>query len=318
MKHLLAKTVMLCALALPAAAQEMRPFTDHAGRTVMIPADPQRIAALGSKNVAVPLIELGVMPIASQGSMRKDGTRVMRASKVTTGVEFDNSDIRFVGDFPVDIEETAAAKPDLIILPDWQDQVSLEQLEAIAPTVVYATDTPLHEAQAFFAELTGTGERIALNRARYDAQVAQIKALVPEGTTVSYFQGYNGQMYAWNEYFHIAALLRDAGFTFPKIINDIPEGEYKRFSAENLQDFDADWIFITYRTDLQQTPQDAIEGMKSVFPGWCDALKACRKGRVVYLPRAEVTTPSYDAAMAVAFAIASHMSDPARQPERFK
>ena len=318
MRRLFIKTVIMCAIALPAMAQETRSFTDHAGRVVTIPADPQRIAALGAKNVAVPLIELGVMPIASQGSVRTDGSKIMRASKVTTGVDFDTSDIRFLGNFPVDIEAVAAARPDLIILPDWQDQVSLDQLEKIAPTVVYVTDTPLHEAQAFFAELTGTGDRLALNRARYDAQVDQIRALVQAGTTISYFQGYNGTLFSWNEYFHIGALLRDAGFVFPDIINTIPKGEYARFSAENLTDFDADWIFITYRTDQKQTPLDAIEGMKSVFPGWCEALEACRAGRVVYLPRAEVTTPSYDAGMAVAFAIVSHLSDPARRPERLE
>ena len=318
MRHLFAMTVILCALALPAMAQETRSFTDHAGRIVTIPANPQRIAALGASLVTVPLIELGVMPIASQGTVRMDGSKIIRASKVTTGADFDTSDIRFLGDNPVDIEAVAAARPDLIILPDWQN-VSLDQLEKIAPTLVYASNTPLHEAQAFFAELTGTGERLALNRARYDAQVAQIRALVPEGTTVSYFQGNKGgKLFSWNEYGHIGALLRDAGFVFPDIINTIPKGEHRLFSAEKLTDLDADWIFITYRTDHQQTPLDAIEGMKSVLPNWCEVLEACRAGRVVYLPRAEAVTPSYDAAMAVAFAIVSHLSDPARRPERLE
>ena len=185
--------------------------------------------------------------------------------------------------------------------------------------MVYVTNTPLHEAQAFFAELTGTGERLALNRARYEAQVDQIRALVPEGTTVSHIQGNKGgELFSWNEYPPIGSILRDAGFVFPDIINTIPKGEYRRFSAENLTDLDADWIFITYRTDIQQTPLDAIEGMKSVLPNWCEVLEACRAGRVVYLPRSEAATPYYDAAMAVAFAIVSHLSDPARRPERLE
>ncbi|MFQ6548026.1 ABC transporter substrate-binding protein [Aestuariibius sp. 2305UL40-4] len=304
---------ILLVLATPALA-DTREVTDHAGRTVTIPADPQRIAALGAKNVAVPLIELGIVPVASQGSVLPDGTELMRASKVTTGIDFDNSGISFLGNFPIDIEAVALADPDLIILPDWQDEVSLDQLEAIAPTIVYATDTPLHEAQAFFAEITGTGARLRHNRIRYDAQVAQIRALVPEGTTVSYLHAFDGALFSWHEYFHIGALLRDAGLAFPDIIETIPDGEHARFSAERLQDFDADWLFITYRTDQAQTPADAVAAMETVLPSWCEVLTACREGRVVYLPRAEVSTPSYDAAMAVAFAIVSHLSDPARQP----
>ncbi|MGR3491222.1 MAG: hypothetical protein ACU0DW_04120 [Shimia sp.] len=149
----LTTTALLTALAAPAWAAETRDFTDHYDRTVAIPADPQRIVSLGSKNVTVPMIELGVMPVGSHGSLPDGGTPTIRASATSTGVDFGNSDIAFVGDYPVDLEAIAALNPDLIIWADWQDQISINQLELIAPVVAYATDSTLHDSQAFFAEL---------------------------------------------------------------------------------------------------------------------------------------------------------------------
>ncbi|MEM8787902.1 MAG: ABC transporter substrate-binding protein [Pseudomonadota bacterium] len=306
--------VLLSALlALPAQAQETRVFTDHLDRQVTVPANPTRIVSLGSKNVTVPLIELGAVPVGSQGTQRTDGSRVIRASGVTTGVDFDNSEIAFVGDFPVDLELVAALEPDLIIWPDWQDGVALEQVEAIAPTVAYVTDTALHEAQEFYARLLGRGDLLAANRARYDAQLAQLKGLAADGTTVSYLQAFDGTIYSCNPYGHIGLVLGEAGFDFPPIIDTIAPGDCDGFSAESLQDFDADWIFVTYRTDRGQTPADAVAALEEVLPSYCTALTACQAGRLVFMPREEVTTPSYDAAMAVMFALATHMSDPARQ-----
>ena len=117
-------------------------------------------------------------------------------------------------------------------------------------------------------------------------------------------------MYVCHTYLVLGGVLREAGFAFPDATNAMQEGECQFFSAERLEDFDADWVFITYRTDREQTPADAVAGMESVLPLWCDALTACREGRVVYLPRAEATTPSYDAAMAIAFAVLTHLSQP--------
>src|SRR5690554_2834459 len=120
----------------PALAQETRSFTDDAGRTVEIPANPQRIAALHDLSITIPLIELGIHPVASQGRTTEAGEGFIRSSKVLTGVDFDNSDIVFVGNAPVDMEALAATEPDLIIVnPNW-NYGSLEQVEVIAPTVV--------------------------------------------------------------------------------------------------------------------------------------------------------------------------------------
>ena len=86
--------------------------------------------------------------------------------------------------------------------------------------------------------------------------------------------------------------------------------------AEQLQAFDADWVFTTYRTDRGQVPDDAITGMDDVFPGFCEQLTACREGRFIALPREEITTPSYHAVGAAIFALTAIMSNPYVQPSQ--
>ena len=314
MNRILAATVAVM-ITTSAFGQNTRSFTDHLDRIVEIPADPQRIVSLGAKNVTVPMIELGVMPVGSQGTLPAGGTPTIRASAVSTGVDFNNSDITFVGDYPVDLELVAALGPDLIIWPDWQSDVTLDQLELIAPTVAYATDSTLHDAQAFYATLLEAEDELGASRDRFNAQLAQLSALVPEGTTVSIVHGNDEGIWTTYPYGNLTLILEGAGFTTVDIQATIPAGEYPTFSAERLQEFDADWIFTTYRTDRGQTPDDAIAAMEGAFPGFCDVLSACREGRFVALPREEVSTPSYDAVGGAIFALTTIMSNPYVQPQ---
>ena len=174
--------VAVTVLAVPALAQETRSFTDDAGRTVEILADPQRIASLQDLSITIPLIELGVYPVASHGRTTEAGEGFIRSSKVLTGVDFDNSDITFLGNLPVDVEAVAAAEPDLIITTPWQT-APVEQLEAIAPTIMLDDtvrgDFGMYEA---LAEITGTTDTLAILEGRYDSQIEQIKRLIDTGS----------------------------------------------------------------------------------------------------------------------------------------
>lgn len=81
---------------------------------------------------------------------------LLRASAQLTGVDFDNSAIRFIGTADIDLEAVAAAKPDLIITEPSR-HVSVEQLEKIAPTV--SIDHLQGSAPRIYrklAQLTGT------------------------------------------------------------------------------------------------------------------------------------------------------------------
>ncbi|MDX8354785.1 ABC transporter substrate-binding protein [Cognatiyoonia sp. IB215182] len=303
MKRLFSISALILA-ALPALAQDTRTVTDDLGRLVEVPADPQRIAVLHDKNLGTPLIELGVLPIGSHGRTADDGTPFIRGSMTVTGLDFDNSPIKYLGGNPADIEVIADTGPDLIITSTWQD-TDVDQLSAIAPTVV--VDTTARGTIGVFpllAEATSREAELAVLEQRYQAQIAQIRRIVPTSEiTVSKLQGADGGYHVQHTYSALGKVLRDAGFQFPEAVNAIPEGTFETWSAERLTDLDADIIFMTYRTDRNQVPQDALDTVSAVFPGWCEQLHACREDQIVILPRAEATSASYDTLMAMAMAV---------------
>lgn len=307
----------LGALLVPSAfAQETRSFTDDLGRTVEIPVAPQRIASLQDLALTVPLIELGVMPVASHGRTTPEGEGFIRASKVLTGVDFDNSAIEFLGNLPVDVEAVAAAEPDLIITTPWQT-APVEQLEAIAPTIVLDDEARGDfEIYDILAEITGSEDRLAVLKDRYAGQIEQIKRLIDTGDiSVNVIQGVDGQVLSWHTYGALGKVLRDSGFTFPERVEAIPEGEFERMSAETLPELDADFLFVTYRTDTLETPADAFAQLEAVMPDFCEFLHACRSNQMIVMPREEASASSYYGLGVLSYTVISHISGRRFEPK---
>lgn len=154
--------LLLLTGAVSAADPQTQTFTDDLGRTVTVPLHPQRIVSMHDLDITIPLIELGAPPIASHGRTRPDGSHYLRSSAQLTGVDFDNSDIRFIGTADIDLEAVAAARPDLIITEPSR-HVSVEQLEKIAPTVsIDHLQGSAPEIYRKLAQLTGSQPRLAL------------------------------------------------------------------------------------------------------------------------------------------------------------
>jgi iron complex transport system substrate-binding protein len=306
---ILAAAGLALVLGLPATAQDTRSFTDDTGRVVDVPTAPVRIVSLQDLSLTVPLLELGVTPVGSHGRTTADGTLFIRSSDVLTGIDFDNSTIQFVGNLPADVEAVAALEPDLILTTPWQT-ADVAQLAAIAPTVVLDDskrgDFGMHDV---LAELTGTQDRLAILKNRYEGQVAQIKRLIDTGSiTVNVIQGVEGQLYVWHTYGALGKVLRDAGFKFPAAVNAIPEGADQAFGAEALPEMDADFIFVTYRTDALETPADAKANLEAVLPDYCSFLHACRENQLVIVPREEASASSYYGLGALSYMIISQIS----------
>lgn len=302
------KGLFLAALAFaPAAFAET--VTDDLGRSVDLPDAPQSIVSLHDTSLTVALLELGVMPTGSHGRVTGDGAPYIRSGKAVTGVDFDNSGIAFVGQNPADLEQIAAVHPDMILTTSWQ-QADVEQLSQIAPTYVFDIGkTDDFDVYARIAELTGTTDRLARMEARYKAQLDVLRSVVDtENTTVSIIQGYDGNLQVWNTYGTLGKMLRDAGFRFPDAVNSIEGNEREIFSGEALPGFDADWIFVTYRPERGESPETAAAALEAVLPGWCNALTACQKGHMIWLPRPETTTATYSALGTLAYMTISHMA----------
>ncbi len=299
--------LVLCAGA--AAAVDSQTFTDDLGRTVSVPLHPQRIVSMHDLDITIPLIELGVPPVASHGRTRPDGSHYLRSSAQLTGVDFDNSDIRFIGTADIDLEAVAAAKPDLIIIEPSR-HVSVEQLAKIAPTV--SIDHLQGSAPLIYrklAQLTGSQARLAVLERRYQEQIKQLKATVdPQQYRVSVIQANNGKVTVHHSYHALGRVLRDAGFRFPPLIDKIPDGQRIDVSAEQLPELDADFVFATWRSDTGGKPQDELKAMEAVMPGWCDFMRACRTGRYILLPREEVISNSYAALTLMVAQVQSHIA----------
>lgn len=290
-------------------AQTIRNYVDDLDRQVNIPTQPKKIASLHDSVLTIPLIELGIFPVGSHGRTTKEGVPFIRGSKGLTGYDFNNSETEFLGNLPVDIEKVASVKPDLIITTPWQ-KASLEQLEAIAPTVV--VDYAKHSRFEIFdilAEITGKQNQLKILKGRYKQQIERIKRIVDtEKITVNVMQAHNGKILVWNTYFNLGTVLRDSGFQFPEIVNNIKHGKREAFSAESLQELDADYIFVTYRTDQLHTPNDAVEAFETVLPSFCDFLKACRENRMLVIPREEASANSFNALGITAYNVLTHIS----------
>lgn len=64
---------------------------------------------------------------------------------------------------------------------------------------------------------------------------------------MSVIQANQGKINAMHSYHSLGRVLRDAGFTFPPLIESIPEGGRIDVSAERLPELDADFVFATAR-----------------------------------------------------------------------
>ncbi|MNV03754.1 Periplasmic binding protein [compost metagenome] len=106
-------------------------------------------------------------------------------------------------------------------------------------------------------------------------------------------QANQGKITVMHSYHSLGRVLRDAGFTFPPLIDNIPEGGRIDVSAERLPELDADFVFATWRGDTGGKPQDELAAMEAVMPGWCQFLNACRTGHYVLISREEAISNSF-------------------------
>jgi iron complex transport system substrate-binding protein len=276
-----------------------REIIDDTGRRVEIVDRPQRIVSLDDADLTVPLLELGVVPIASQGRLGRGGHHFLRSGMTLAGQDFDNTGMTFLGMQPVDVEAVAALKPDLILTFKGRPTPP-EQLQAIAPTVVIDDIARGPDAiYDFLAELTGRQAALDLLKRRYNAQIAQLQLMAGDKPPVISVISATGdrKLSVERSYGSIGLVARDAGFATPELTKTIGENSGAVFSPEALPEFDADIVFDTYRNDRNETANDARQRLENMLPGYCRFLRACREGRYYFLPRDEAKSTTYAARM---------------------
>jgi iron complex transport system substrate-binding protein len=299
-------------LIMPFMAQAVRAATivDDAGRQVTVPDRPLRIVSLDDADLTVPLLELGVIPVGSQGRVGKGGRPFLRSSLTLTGLDFDNTGMVFLGVQPIDVEHVAALKPDLIVTLKARP-VPPEQLQAIAPTVVIDDFARGPDGvYEMLAKLTGRTETLATLERRYEAQIVQLRKIAgddPPRVSVISATG-DKKISVERSYGSIGLVLRDAGMPVPDLTRSIADNTGAVFSPEALPEFDADIIIDTYRNDRGETAQHALDRIEAMLPGFCRFLTACMEGRYYVVPRDEAKSTTYAARMMAISAITTAIS----------
>ena len=166
------------ALALDCEAG-FRPFA-HSGGETCIPENPQRIVTLQDQNVLLPLLELGVKPVASTGNLDHEGNQVFARTQ-----GYDTSGIFWLGDDDsLDPEAVAVHEPDLIIAQSNSVELA-EKLSVIAPVVLIDNfGQPVEDALLQYADLVNKTELALEKQAALEAKAAAIRSQLGQ-TTVS-------------------------------------------------------------------------------------------------------------------------------------
>lgn len=296
MRRLLVVAAALLGLCAPADAAD-RTVTDDAGRRIVVPDHPVRVVSLDDMSLTVPLLELGVIPIGSQGRLDKAGRPFVRSSRALTGLDFDNTGMAFLGMNPVDVEAVAALKPDLIVTLQVRS-TPIGQLQQIAPTVVI--DDLKRDSAAIYAllaHITGRQAEAAKLEQSYRDEIAELRRLMPAGgLSASVITATaDGKIAVEHTYGSLGTVLRDAGFRFPPLVDALPRGGSVTLSPEALPELDADILFDTYRNDRGEQPDDARARLEAMLPDACTFLRACRDGRYFIVPRDDAKSFSYSA-----------------------
>lgn len=240
----------------PSASQDTsskpdtRMYTDETGRTVEIPAYPERIVTV---NMVGELVALGITPVgAADGWLQyldddqKNGIESIGAGAVGT----------------LNLEKIAELNPDLIITPNIERVTSpelLSSLEKIAPTVVGPWYGDSLENLRIMGELTGRTKEAQDWLDKFQAHLDQVKkslsSVVEGGKSAMVIQFYQKTMYTYPSS-TFPVIYEYLGLNVPSedISNLQTGGSQQTFqlSLEILPEYDPDYIFITKLSDVDE------------------------------------------------------------------
>ncbi|MEM8787898.1 MAG: ABC transporter substrate-binding protein [Pseudomonadota bacterium] len=302
MRLRLALAAAIAAFAIqPAAAQGcgdgQRLFTHDAGETC-IPADPQRIVSFDSQWIGAPLHEIGAPVVGSVGYVtegRNDGRPYMRSLQEIAGLNFGDGGITFIGNWrSPDFEVIAGLTPDLIIILDASIDI-LDQLSAIAPTVVIAESQPWLDTYRQVADAAGRSDAYEAQLPLYQAELARARAIAaarlgdPANVQlVIAVPTFDEGLWVSREYGAITQVMRDLGFTMPAAVANMEE-EWTQFSPELVGEIDADFMLTTYTTFFENDgPDDKRAAFDAILPGWSEFLHAPRNNQHLFFNRERI------------------------------
>lgn len=252
--------------------------TDMFGE-VEVPADPQRVVALGWSDAETALA-LGVQPVAASDwlGVGGDGLGPWVTESYDTPPEI-------LGTYDVDIESIAALQPDLILWTrSTNDEAVYDQLSELAPTVAAPPGTEIAYGTTWDGQTRLVAE--ALGKVdEGDALIEQTESAFDEAIaanpefadkTVAVGSVYSGQIGAYVQGDTRVDFMEQLGFVNkPEIQALAQDGQFTvDLSAENASALDADLtVMIPIGTGPEAITDDAV----------ISGLPVARDGRLVVL-----------------------------------
>lgn len=290
------------ALVGAATAEAMRTFVDDMGHTIEVPVQPQRIVSLRGEQFSAPLIELGAPIIGSSGRIdagQNNGRPYVRGAYDALDFRFEGSGVAWVGTpNGYDFEQIAALDPDLIIIPDW-DQDNYDKLSVIAPTaVIQVWGQSMLERYRKVADLAGMlPEFERLSRA-YEDRLTQARSVLrdgigdPSAVSVAVVEITNDKVHAYKDYGTLSKVLRDLGFSQPAFTANLDDARIE-ISPEMIHLIDADFMIGTYLLAFDQGIQQRRDEWDRAVPNWRDQLHAARHHQHFFIQRDEMRAVTF-------------------------
>ncbi|MFF7991437.1 ABC transporter substrate-binding protein [Kitasatospora xanthocidica] len=222
-----------------------RTVKDATGKAVEVPAEPKRIVTLTQEDLDA-VLALGVKPVGITNGQGLNEPPAYLKDKV--------QGVPVVGNLlqPV-LDKVIAAKPDLILAGDMQDEQMLKQLREITPATL-VTMAPTDDWKLAFK---GIGNAVnKLDQANkvigdYEAKAAKAGGELTKnkGAAVSIVR-WNPTGPSWMEKKQFASgVALDMGLTRPAAQDKDGNAHSPALSLEKVSEIDGDWLFLSTLTD---------------------------------------------------------------------
>ncbi|MFH9267809.1 ABC transporter substrate-binding protein [Streptomyces sp. NPDC017546] len=221
-----------------------RTVKDATGKAVEIPAEPKRIVTLTQEDLDA-VLALDIKPVGITNGQGLDKPPAYLADKV--------EGIDVVGNLlqPV-MDKVVAAKPDLILAGDMQDEQVLKQLREITPATL-VTMAPADDWKLFFRgvgnavnKLDDANKFITGHEAA--AKAAGEKLGAHKGAEVSIVR-WNPDGPSWMENKQFASgVALEMGLKRPSSQNKDGNAHTPSLSLEKIDEIDGDWLFLSTLT----------------------------------------------------------------------
>ncbi|MGA4843855.1 ABC transporter substrate-binding protein [Streptomyces sp. G45] len=221
-----------------------RTVKDATGRAVRVPAHPQRVVTLTQEDLDA-VLALGVKPVGITNGQGLNKPPAYLADKVK-GVDVVGNLLQ-----PV-MDKVVAAKPDLILAGDMQDEQVLKQLREITPATL-VTMAPADDWKLSFRGIGNAVNKLdkaneVISEHESAAKAAGAKLGENKGAEVSIVR-WNPDGPSWMEKKQFASgVALEMGLKRPKAQSKDGNAHTPSLSLEKIDEIDGDWLFLSTLT----------------------------------------------------------------------